>query len=375
VVAASAWQRGALRRGLFTIALASLSLSSLFLSACATLAGGGGGDKDLPNAGAGPFRELREGELGNARSPPNALFDDDTFPRDPSVIDVDGDAATFEVAGYFAAGVEGDPPSSPPRAIVRYGALDARSFDRSADIVLEPAEAWEGDSIGAPSALRVAEGSEVVFYLYYAAAGGIGLARSADGLVFTREPAPVLSPDSSGWENGATPRSPGVVRLADGSFRMFYEILGEGGASIGEARSDDGLTFTRIVRAPALSPAGEGSADEAYDAVSVGSPSPVLAATSAGAPILRLYYRAVDQSGRITIGLAARFGNDAPLERAASPVFGAGSSLDPGEPSVLAFEGFSLLFATQRTDTGEEELAVAAGVAPATAALPPVNPP
>ena len=33
------------------------------LMACATLAGGGGGDVDLPNAAAGPFRELKEGEL------------------------------------------------------------------------------------------------------------------------------------------------------------------------------------------------------------------------------------------------------------------------------------------------------------------------
>lgn len=362
------------------VASAALCGVALVLGGCATLAEGGGGDEGLPNASAGPFRKLAEGELGNSRSAPNALLDKDTFPRDPAVVDLDGDPATLAVAGYFAASAEGQPATSPPRAILRHGALDARSFDRSGDVVLEPSEPWEGDSIGAPSALRV--GDEI--WVYYTAAGGIGLARSADGLSFTREPGPVLAPDTEGWEQGGVPASPGVARLWDGSFRMFYEVPAGGGggatagARIGEARSDDGIAWTRVGDGPALAPApavpGTSEADLPFDGASVGSPFPVTAISAAGERILRVYYGARSQSGLASVGLAARFGADAPLERAVSPVFGAGSSLEAREPCVVIYGGFSLLFATQRADIGEDDLAVAAGVAPGTAVLPPPNP-
>src|SRR5262249_48080754 len=161
----------------------------------------GGGDA-LPGAGAGPFRALVDGELGNLLSPPYAVDDGKTFARDPAVIDADGDPGTLEVAGYFGAAVpQGMPdpgPDDPPRAIVRLGALDARSFDRAAETVLAPADPWEGGVIGEPAVIR--RGGEI--WLYYAAAGGIGLARSADGHAFTRVPGPVLGPVPGGWENG-----------------------------------------------------------------------------------------------------------------------------------------------------------------------------
>jgi hypothetical protein len=335
------------------------------LGACATQPEEGGGGQNLPNAGAGPFRELRLEEVGHARSAPNVLFDDDTFPRDPAVVDLDGDPATFEVAGYFAAAPEGSPPSAPTTSIVRHGALDGRSFDRSPEVVLEAFEAWEGGFVGAPSVLRF----QGELWMYYAAAGGIGVARSADGLVFTREVAPVLGPEAAGWEAGAIPRSPGVALLWDGSLRMFYEVPGEG-TRIGEARSDDGIVWTRVGDGPAL----EGSGGAADVWASVGAPFPVTAMSATGERILRVYYGAASQSGRGAIGLAARFGLDGPLERALSPVFGAGSALGAREPCVVSFNGFSLIFATQRVDSGEEDLAVAAGVAPATAPLPAANP-
>ena len=128
-----------------------------------------------PNAGAGPFRKLAAGELGNLRSEPYALADDTVFARDPSVVDADGDPATFEVHGYFAVtfAPEGEEASvdDAPNAIVRHGALDARSFDRQRVVVLAPELAWEGGTVGAPMVLR--RGAEL--WMYYAAAGGIGL--------------------------------------------------------------------------------------------------------------------------------------------------------------------------------------------------------
>ncbi|MRG90738.1 hypothetical protein [Polyangium spumosum] len=354
----------------------ALSFLLALLSGCATLADTETGGENLPSAAAGPFRPLRAGELGNLRSAPNALEDDDTFPRDPAVLDADGDPATPAVFGYFAmtpevAGQDPD-PTAPPGAIVRHGAEDGRSFDRAPLSVLTPAEPWEGGTVGAPSAVRV--GGEV--FLYYAAAGGIGLARSSDGAAFTRVAGPVLGPDAAGWEASAVPRSPGVVVLDDGSFRLFYEVPGPGGAArIGEARSDDGVTWTRVGDGPALAPAPAGEGTEPpYDGASVGAPAPVLVRSAEGRPILRVYYAARDSLGRSVVGLAARFdpASASPLERAVSPVFGSGSSLGPGEPCVVVGPSFTLLFATQRAGRTKSANypAVAVGVAPADVSLP-----
>lgn len=354
-------------------------LAACALPACATQPESAGGKDNLPNAGAGPFRALETEELGNLRSGPNAFEDTDNFGRDIAVLDLDGDPATFEIAGYLAVAIEeGDEEpkaDAPTRAILRYGALDGRSFDRAADPVLTADQAWEGGVIGAPAVLQV--GDEL--FLYYAAAGGIGLARglASDGLTFAKEPGPVLAPDAGGWEKGSPVKSPGVVRLDDGSFRMFYEVaITETRSLLGEARSGDGVSWQRLGDAPAL---GFGTVDAdagdiPYDGSGVGSPFPILATSADDRRILRVYYGARDDQGRRTIGLAARYGDDGPLQRAVSPVFGTTKPLDPSEPCVVVFAGFTLLFATEQATTTQKHPAVAVAVAPATAALPPPNP-
>ncbi|MDC0682135.1 hypothetical protein [Sorangium atrum] len=384
----------------------ALVAAGLF-AACATLPSEGG-EGSLPNAHAGPFREIAGEELGNARTAPHVMEDDERFVRDASVVDLDDDPSTLAAAGFFAATLhpEDAPPDplAPPNAVVRYDAADGRSFERSSVTVLAPELPWEGGTVAAPSAVLVR--GEI--WLYYAAAGGIGLARSADGLAFTREPAPVLAPaadgdgwergaiprspgvvrlpDGDGWERGAIPRSPGVVRLPDGSLRMFYEVAGEAGASfLGEARSDDGLAWERVGGGPALEPAsivGAGAPEgagapaaegEPFDSAAVSDPAPALAVSATGRPLLRVYYAGRDSAGRSAIGLAARLGHDGPLERAVAPVFGASSALSPRAPAVAVYPGFSLLFVTQAAGTrrGQGYPVVAAGVAPADAALPP----
>jgi hypothetical protein len=350
---------------------------ALVATACATLADAETGGENLPNAAAGPFRELRADEVGNLRSAPNVLVDDRTFPRDGTVIDADGDPATSDVFGYFAVAPlpsMGDPnPTTPTRAIVRYAAPDGRSFDRAPVTILELEQPWEGGRLGAPSALWV--GTEI--FLYYASAGGIGLARSSDAEHFTRESAPVLGLESSGWDAGNVPASPGVVRLDDGSFRMFYDVeYATGQRVIGEARSKDGITWERVGNVPVLSWRGDiDPNDPNYDGVSVEAPYPVLGKSTEGRSILRVYFGAVDSLGRRSIALAARYDSMYelefhPLDRAVGPVFN--DSLGPGQPFVDVRPGYSLLFVTQLEGTTKSKQipAIAAAVSPADAILP-----
>lgn len=363
--------RGSVCGGLLIVALA----------ACATIPEPGGGGENLPNAAAGPFRALVQVEIGNDRVAPEVLDDAFAFVRDPAVVDRDGDPSTLAITGYFGVAVAQAgtklTATDPTRAIRRYGALDGRSFDRAAEVVLEPSEAWEGGILGQPSALLT--GGET--WLYYAAAGGIGLAKSSDGHAFTRTQGPVLGAAMSGWEGAAIPASPGVVRLADGSFRMFYEVaITADATAIGEASSPDGVTWIRVGTAPALAPAApRDGVDAPYDDASVGSPFPVLATSANGRAILRVYYGARDHLGAAVIGLAARYleassSPSSPLQRATAPVFGTSKSLSPREPCALIYPDFTLLFATQKSADNPDRTVVAAAVAPALATLPPPDP-
>jgi hypothetical protein len=348
--------------------------------ACATLPEPAGGDQNLPSAVAGPFSALTTDQFSTSLSitAPNGFADLNDFGRDISVLDTDGDPTTPGVTGYVAASTIEDgmdpTPTSPTRTIVRYTALDGRSFNlQSAAVVLQPDAPWEGDVVAAPSVLRSGSG----LLLYYAAQGGIGLAQSGDGLTFTKVSGPVLSPSASGWDQSAVPASPGVVKLTDGSFRMFYEVpFGAGGAAIGEAGSPDGVTWTRLGDGPALAPSPGGDAGPTpWDSAAAGSPYPMLAVSGDGRPILRLFYGALDVGGLRTIALAARYGTDGPFERAVTPVFGDDSTLGAREPCVVAFSSYSLLYVTQDSSTTNTQPAVAVGVAPATATLPPPMPP
>lgn len=352
------------------LALGTLALVS---AACATLADAETGGENLPNAGAGPFRALGKDAVGAGRTAPNVLVDKETFPRNPTVIDADGDPSTPEVFGYFAVTPHegmGDPdPWAATRAIVRHGALDGRSFDDEPVTVLRLEQPWEGAFLGSPSALRV--GQEV--FLYYTAEGGIGLARSADGLQFTRESGPVLGPDSSGWEEGHVPSSPGVVRLDNGSFLMFYDVLDAGETRrIGEAFSTDGISWARVGHGPVLEHQVDIDEDNPFfDGVSVEAPYPVLAQSAEGRPMLRVYYGAKDARGRRSIGLAARFdASSGALERAVGPVFG--GSLGPEEPCVLVRPGYSLLYVSQVAGSFESQQypVIAGAVSPVDAVLP-----
>jgi hypothetical protein len=343
----------------------SAVLAGTLGAGCATLADGAPGLDNPPSARAGPFRLLKSGELGQSRAAPFAMDLQKTALRDPSVVDVDGDPSTLAVEAYFAASDEDAGASAPPTSIVRVSALDGRSFDRSPVTVLASTQAWEGGTVGAPSVLA----DDARRRLYYAAEGGIGLAESEDGDTFTARDAPVLA--DVPWADGV-PRSPAVVTLPNGHYRMFFEATRGGVVEIGEASSTDGVAWD-VSPEPAIARGGEG----ALDSDGVASPDAVVATSEEGRDILYVYYSGTDADGKRSIALAARFlaEPDAPLEKGGKSVYSPSGSLEPHEPSVVRFEDFTFLFSTQKRTKDSGDVVVTVGVSPGDVELPSPNPP
>src|ERR1700722_12036441 len=191
-----------MRRFFVLIAVLALpGLAGLAAGACATLGSPPGGDLGLPSADMGPFRSVTTAEEPIA---PFVLQSTESQLGEPSVLAVDpSDPSSLSVYLYAVSTPILDSGLG-PSVIIRSHAEDARGFYGTAldtghvpPIVLSASLPWEGSSVAGPSVLRVGP----AYYLYYAAAGGIGLARSADGLKFEKMPSPVLAPDpSASWE-------------------------------------------------------------------------------------------------------------------------------------------------------------------------------
>lgn len=336
----------------------SLALAAVALlgAGCGTGASSAGGDRDLPTAMAGPFRLLRKGETGNTA--PFVL--DRSAPWEaPSALDLDGDPATPAVALYVSWGAT-------LSAISRYEAPDGITAGKTvATVVLAGDEDWEKPSgVGHPSVLRV--GDEV--WLYYAAGGCLGRAVSTDnGVTFTRSPSGPMLCAGPAWEGGAL-TAPGVHVGFDGRFHLLYGAAG----AIGEAVSDDGVTFARVGEGPVLSASGVD-----FDAAAVGEPCVVTTTSPLGRPITMLYYSGHTSSDpstdRLATGLAGRFGDTGPFERSTAPVL---TRNDAHGPSVLRRGDVTVLYAAGRSSEvpgATWKSVIVGGVAPADRSLPTVE--
>src|SRR5579883_1509957 len=148
----------------------------LLAAACGTLGNVGHGDANLPFV-AGPFRALSDAELLPVQISPYVLYAETSNYREPSALPASADASSAAVVLYAVAASGGHD------VIVRTHADDGRSFYGTSEdnangvhapqVVLKADQPWEGSDLSGPSALVV--GQET--WLYYAAAGGIGLAK------------------------------------------------------------------------------------------------------------------------------------------------------------------------------------------------------
>jgi len=337
-----------------------------FAVACSTLAETAGGDSNLPSAGVGPFRKLGATEV---KGGPLVLDDSTLLYREPCALALG--SGTTDVALYV---VEKDAPSGHD-VIARTRATDARDFygapldvGHHPPAVLASDQAWEGPDLAHPSAVAVPGG----VWLYYASNGSIGLARSTDGLAFTKASAPALAADASGPIDSAS-----VAVLPDGTFDMMYAQSG----AIWEATSADGATFQRT-GAPVLEPAPPATSLETgqlppFDTLRVADPFVSPRMTPAGRLQIRVLYTGYAQGeAGVTsaIGFAARYGTSGALARASGAVFAIGKN--ESSPTFFEYADGSFLYVEEDGGgtTGPSYRAVGAAVAPATLVLPAPDP-
>ncbi len=360
---------------------------ALVALSCATLGDEGPGGVNLPTSGMGPFRKLGEDEAQGI--PPYVLDGVNAKYREPSALALDADPASARVALYVTASeiVKGFYHS----VIMRTHADDARSFfGTSLDptngdapkVVLSADAEWEGGEGGdvhSPSAMRV--GASV--YLYYAAAGGIGLATSTDGLTFTKRAAPVLATDVPlTWETTA-PTEPSVAVFPNGVWHMFYAAAN----SIGEATSPDGITWTRADADPStpatIDPVFSpfpfdvstlaGDASPPFDSGQVADPFVSPRTTAAGRVQVRVLYTGYDalpgaKTRASAIGFAARYGDSGPLVRSVTPVYSVGKH--EAGPTLFDWSVGTMLYVGQDGSTTTPVYsAIAAAIAPASITL------
>jgi len=128
--------------------------------------------------------------------------------------------------------------------------------------ILSP-EGWEGSYIAANGS-AIISGGEI---LYWFVAGGpgsgkIGLARSRNGLDWTKNPQPVLTEGPRGSFDERAVADPYVIRRGDW-FYLFY--LGQDRAArqrLGIARSEDGVAWQKLRSNPVLELGEPGTFDE-----------------------------------------------------------------------------------------------------------------
>ena len=173
-------------------------LSLVAISACATLDQESPIGQNLPSSGVGPFQVLSQMQVEPADVAPYVFLWPGQSPMEPCALPQSTDTTTPALFMYL------DGQGSKGTVIARTRADDGISFygdtvdeanhsSHKPPVVLSPSLAWEGMNVSGPSVMR--QGSAI--WMYYAGDGGIGLAKSSDGLTFTKTGSPVLAPDAS----------------------------------------------------------------------------------------------------------------------------------------------------------------------------------
>jgi hypothetical protein len=280
-------------------ALAALALCDV---ACSSIGDPGGMPDGLPHGGTGQFRLLQREETGI--SGPLAG-------RAIVLIDIAVQSGT--PAGgflfYAQAPLLDEPPELPedhPRDDIFWEAFGPRTIHRGpareegtgaydfGPEVLAATEDWEGGEVFDPWPVVDEDGTT---RLYYAAAGGIGVAEasSVDG-TFAKAPGPIVAPEDVG---GETPRRPTVVRGVDGAWWMYLSA----GDSLFAARSEDGASFEMLDGLRFEDAQGQPDEGDSPEVATI-HPGAVRVDTPADRTLIRLYFESVREDGSRRIYVA-----------------------------------------------------------------------
>ncbi len=362
-------------------------------SGCATLGGDAAEPEGLPHNGTGPFRDLDSDETmvtpgGAALSIANVSMDSAMVASDGSLFYAAArtlpagpmpDAGAVDDAGAGSdsgvgsdAGLAPDAGGGPltfaapdwarhqPRTISRSPARAGNpGFDAGSEI-LAASSAWEGGYVSDPWAVLRDDGS---VRLYYAAAGGIGVASaSSPSGPYTAQPSPVIAASGS-----SVPRRPSVIdtRLLAGAshpFLMYYELDG----AILVAGSSDGLSFSPI--GPLTLTPMPARDDRDGDEVEVGGPGALVVTSPAQRSFVRLYFESRRSNGNTLVTLAAS-ADGTTFEAFGRPVV---EERDRRFPSAIEIDDrVSLLYQWAPRDRAASRSMIAVGIAPGSVRLAP----
>lgn len=333
----------------------------LLLGGCSTLGTPASPPGPLPHGGTGQFRALTAAEtmlgptpagitlMTGGRAIDDAMpFQGSLFyaaasfraPTDAGVVDaavlpdadVDGgdlDAGLDAGASSDASIADAQAPDANadagprPIASVDWSVFEGRQIFRSmpgqawgfapGSMMLAASESWEGGYVTDPWVVQRPDGR---FLLYYAAAGGIGVASAAslDG-PWTREGSgPILPTTSEG-----TPRRPSAIATvgmegAPAPILLYYELAG----TIRIASSTDGVALTDLGAITTMPI--EARDDRDGTEREVGAPGAISVPTPAGRHVLRIYYESRRDNGTVLIAMLGS-GDGVHFDQTLLPVF------------------------------------------------------
>jgi hypothetical protein len=303
-----------------------LLLAGASAGACGLGGASGGGSDHLPTAGAGPYGKPAGDRMTPAEEP-YVVVDDAADLGDPSAMARDGFDLWFTRA-----------PMGGGAAEIWYAHVPDTTLrpDVAPELALAAADAWEAGAVGKPGVVRLEGGTLAMYYQAGGASPAIGLATATDpGGPWTRA-GMVL--------DGATDPSAIVV-----GGQVFLYVAAPDGSAILRATSPDGMTFT-LDAAPVLTP--NETNVQAFDHVQVGAPDAVGGTTVAGQTRIGLFYVGVNFPGEHAIGRAdsedgqhfERFFNG-------EPVLDPGGVDEFGPSAVLASDRGWLFFHQERSGT------------------------
>ena len=274
----------------------------------------------VTTSGVGPFRALAEEETGISGVDGEAILLRNLAVDSAMRI---GDALFYAVGEVPAEIPERD--DGVPAYDIDWGQFGPREIRRAArrpelegfdggPTVLTASEAWEGGYVTDPWVVALPDGRA---RLYYAAAGGVGVAEASgvDGTFSRVGSAPVIATDAS-LGDGSAPRSPSVVDAPDGDGFLMYFDAGDG---VQWASSGDGLSWTiedgqegeggatdpLPLRIPPLDPGDPAFDPDADVEVALRMPGAAVAVTPGKTTLVRVYFEVLLSDGSTMVSMAA----------------------------------------------------------------------